>query len=65
MKEHRTSLVLYTTAVCNLNCRYCFIDKNPALQKIDEFLDHSFLETPDYYFDFAKETFEQNKLTQI
>lgn len=65
MKEHRTSLVLYTTAVCNLNCRYCFIDKNPALQKIDDFLDHSFLETPDYYFNFAKETFEQNKLTQV
>lgn len=64
MKEHRNSMVLYTTAVCNLNCRYCFIDKNPALQQIDDLLDKSFKDE-NYYFDFAKEMFERDKLRTI
>lgn len=51
----RDHLVLYTTATCNLNCVYCYIDKNPALVKIDEELDKSF--QGDYYFNFAKEMF--------
>lgn len=51
----RNHLVLYTTAVCNLKCVYCYIDKNPALKKIDQILDKSF--QGDYYFDFAKEIF--------
>ena len=62
MIEHRHTVVLYTTAVCNLNCRYCFIDKNPALQQIDKYLEDSYLKTPDYYIDFAKEAFHQEKL---
>lgn len=65
MLEHRRSLVLYTTAVCNLNCRYCFIDKNPALQSIDQYLDDSFLKDEEYYFNFAKKMFLQNKLEQV
>lgn len=56
MVEHRHTLVLYTTATCNLNCRYCYIDKNPALVKIDDLLDISF-QDPNYYFDFAKKVF--------
>lgn len=48
-------LVFYTTATCNLNCSYCYIDKNPALQEIDNLLDESF--KGDYYFNFAKEVF--------
>ncbi len=53
--SQRQTLVLYTTAVCNLNCVYCYIDKNPALVKIDQILDESF--RGDYYFEFAKEMF--------
>ncbi len=55
MVNDRSTLVLYTTAVCNLNCNYCYIDKNPALVEIDKILDESFKGT--YYFDFAKEMF--------
>lgn len=55
LSRQRNHLVLYTTATCNLNCVYCYIDKNPALVKIDEILDESF--QGDYYFDFAREMF--------
>lgn len=55
MEKDREILVLYTTAVCNLKCRYCYIDKNPALKKIDNILDESF--KGDYYFNFAKKMF--------
>lgn len=65
MIQDRQSLVLYTTAVCNLNCRYCFIDKNPALKQIDDFLDDSFLASPDYYFEFAKKMFLKDKLEEV
>lgn len=51
----RKTCVLYTTAVCNLNCSYCYIDKNPALKRIDDMLDKSF--EGDYYFDFIREMF--------
>lgn len=53
--KQRNHLVLYTTATCNLNCVYCYIDKNPALVKIDKELDKSF--HGDYYYNFAKEMF--------
>lgn len=53
---NQSVLVLYTTATCNLNCSYCYIDKNPALQEIDTILDNSFKD--DYYFNFAKEIFK-------
>ena len=65
MIQDRNSLVLYTTAVCNLNCRYCFIDKNPALKQIDNFLDDSFLASPEYYFQFAKKMFLKDKLEEV
>jgi sulfatase maturation enzyme AslB (radical SAM superfamily) len=51
----RDTLTLYTTAVCNLNCSYCYIDKNESLIAIDEMLDKSFI--GDYYFNFAKDMF--------
>jgi len=53
--QDRHSLVLYTTATCNLNCKYCYIDKNSALTKIDDILEESF--KGDYYFNFAIEIF--------
>ena len=49
------TLVLYTTATCNLNCSYCYIDKNPALVEIDKILDESF--KGDYYINFIKKMF--------
>lgn len=54
---------LYTAAVCNLNCVYCYIDKSPALQKIDNALENSF--ASDYYFDYSKELFEPEDLKGI
>lgn len=57
-------LILYTTAVCNLKCTYCFIDKNPSLVQIDNILDESF--QGDYYFNFAKEIFtDVNQLKEV
>lgn len=55
MVEDRSCCILYTTAVCNLNCVYCYIDKSEVLQKIDNILDESF--KGDYYFNFAKKMF--------
>lgn len=64
MVKDRKTLVLYSTAVCNLKCTYCFIDKNPALQKIDQLLDESY--KGDYYFNFAKQVFpDPNQLEEI
>lgn len=64
MEKDRRILVLYTDAICNLNCRYCFIDKNPALLKIDNELDKSF--KGDYYFEFAKKVFpDPNQLQEV
>lgn len=56
LENKRDTIVLYTTAVCNLSCRYCFIDKNPSLKEIDDLLDESF--KGDYYFNFAKKAFK-------
>jgi sulfatase maturation enzyme AslB (radical SAM superfamily) len=63
MIDKRETLILYTTATCNLNCKYCFIDKNPSLLKIDEILDNSFKD--DYYFNLTKKMFLQDKLSEI
>lgn len=64
-ESKRKALVLYTTAVCNLKCSYCYIDKNPALIKIDQLLDDSFKEK-DYYFNFTKELFKDpNQLVEV
>lgn len=53
--EKRNTAVLYTSATCNLNCRYCQIDKNPVLVKIDKELEKSF--QSDYYFNRIKTYF--------
>ena len=58
----RYSVVLYPYALCNLNCTYCFIDKNPALSVIDKMLKDSF-EDPNYYIDFITEFVNPNNLT--
>ena len=57
--ERRTA-VLYTCATCNLNCRYCTIDKNPVLKDIDDELEKSF--EGDYYFKRIKEYFPRKDM---
>lgn len=52
----RTTAVLYSTAVCNLNCTYCYINKNKGLNAIDKLLADSFTD-PDYYFNFIRDYF--------
>ena len=54
----RTTAILYSTAVCNLNCTYCYINKNKGLSAIDQVLAESFAD-PDYYFDFIRHYFPQ------
>ena len=56
----RTTAVIYPTGVCNLNCRYCGINKNPALKEIDEVLGESF--KGDYYFNRIKEYFPRKDM---
>lgn len=66
MQKDRSIAIYYTTATCNLRCKYCVIDKNPALKKIDDILDESF--KGDYYFNYTKELFpdpQQLKEVQI
>lgn len=64
MEKDRSVCVLYTDAVCNLKCTYCFIDKNPALVRIDKLLDESF--KGDYYYEFAKKVFPNpQQLTEV
>lgn len=55
MTSDRNVAIFYPAAVCNLNCRYCSIDKNPALVEIDKMLEESF--KGDYYINFVKELF--------
>jgi len=55
MITERETLIIYTAAICNLKCTYCYIDKNPALKEIDDILDESF--KGDYYFNFTKQMF--------
>ena len=45
----RDTAIFYTYGMCNLNCRYCGIDKNPVLKEIDIALEKSF--EGDYYFE--------------
>lgn len=53
--NERSVAVVYTCGTCNLNCHYCTIDKNPALEDIDQELEKSF--QGDYYFNRIKEYF--------
>lgn len=55
MKNNLNTLILYPCAICNLHCRYCQIDKNPVLNKIDWALAKSFQNN--YYFNQIKKYF--------
>lgn len=64
MEKDRQTAIIYTTAVCNLKCSYCYIDKNPALKTIDDILEESF--KGDYYINFIKEMFpDPNQLQSL
>lgn len=54
-KSQLNTAIFYTCGVCNLQCKYCGIDKNPILNKIDEALGESF--KGDYYFNQVKKYF--------
>ena len=60
----RYNVVLYPYARCNLNCSYCFIDKNPSLKAIDDVIAKSF-EDPIYYKDFMLEFVRPDKCTLL
>lgn len=53
--KERYCAVLYTCGTCNLNCKYCNIDKSPILTEIDKQLEESF--KGDYYFNQFKKYF--------
>lgn len=60
----RDTAIFYSCGICNLNCNYCCIDKNPILKDIDEELGKSF--QGDYYFNQVKKYFPlSNSLRQI
>lgn len=56
-KNNLNTAIFYTCGVCNLQCRYCGIDKNPILKKIDEALEKSFSDGGEYYFNQVKKYF--------
>lgn len=64
MIQDRKTAIFYPAAICNLNCRYCTIDKNPILVEIDKQLEESF--KGDYYINFTKELFpDPNQLKKV
>lgn len=64
MVKDRSTAIFYSAAVCNLNCIYCSIDKNPVLKQIDQVLEESF--KGDYYLNFVREIFpDPNQLKRI
>lgn len=60
----RDTAVLYSSATCQLDCTYCYINKNKALSKIDKLIDESF-KNPNYYFNFIKEYFDIGDLKNL
>lgn len=64
VKTNFDTAVFYTCGTCNLQCKYCNIDKNPILVEIDKALEKSF--EGDYYFERVKKYFpNRGKLKRI
>lgn len=61
--NRRNTAIFYTCGVCNLQCRYCQIDKNPILIDIDKKLEDSF--KGDYYINRLKQYFTRGQLIRI
>ena len=58
--KNRNTVIFYPCGVCNLNCRYCGINKNKSLIEIDKHLGESF--KGDYYFNRVKEYFPRKDM---
>ena len=58
--KNLSTVVFYTCGTCNLNCRYCGINKNPILKDIDNVLAKSF--EGDYYFQRVKDYFPRKDM---
>lgn len=58
--KNRNTVIFYSCGVCNLNCRYCGINKNKSLAEIDKHLGESF--EGDYYFNRVKEYFPRKDM---
>ncbi len=50
----------YSTALCNLSCSYCYINKGENLKGYDDALEKSFKD-PDYYLSLFKRIVPENK----
>lgn len=59
-----TTLTLFPSAVCNLNCTYCNISKNQALIQIDKELE-DFFNNPAYIMERIHKYFEPCALTRL
>ena len=58
------SVVLYDTALCNLNCRYCFISKNPSINMVDKELEQCFLDE-NYFSNLLKQYVSEDEIKEI
>lgn len=58
------SVVLYDTALCNLNCRYCFISKNPSINAVDKELEQCFLDE-NYFSNLLKHYVSEDEIKEI
>ena len=66
IKNNLRTAIFYTCGICNLNCKYCGIDKNPILKKIDDALGESFGDGGEYYFSQVKKYFpDRGQLRRI
>ena len=43
-----TTVTFFSYGMCNLNCTYCTIDKNPALKEVDDLLAESYENYQEY-----------------
>ena len=43
------SLTVFSYGMCNLNCKYCAIDKNKYLKQVDDILKQSFIDYKEEY----------------
>lgn len=53
-------LILFSSALCDLNCNYCYINKTPTLQEIDKTLEQSFNDK-NYYINYINEVFDNKE----
>ena len=62
--RNMSTAVVFSCGTCNLNCRYCAIDKNPALKDVDNLLEESFKN--DYYIEKIRKYFpDKNQLMRL